>query len=161
MTTDASEACSGTEALRHPWFCPEAIQGPVPFSSVLIPARALGCSMEWNGQGARALWLQELRWSCCQLGCGLPLWQTSPRICPPQIEHQAVMWSGWGCVLLLGNEPLFSTQTAFLWHCPLSTECTLSLGATVPPGPQPRLLAAWHAARWSPLPGPFYLRFSA
>ena len=28
---------------------------------------------------------------CCQWGPGMPLWQTFPRMCPPQIQHQATV----------------------------------------------------------------------
>ena len=32
---------------------------------------------------------------CCQWGPGMPLWQTFPRMCPPQIQHQATVWGEW------------------------------------------------------------------
>ena len=88
------------------WFCPEAAQSHVRFSVVFVPNLVLGCGVCGSVLGARALWLQELKWLCYCLGPGLPLWQASPRTCEPQIWLQAEVWGGqsWSalnhCVLL-------------------------------------------------------------
>ena len=48
------------------------------------------------GLGVWALWLQELRQSCCCQRSGVSLWHSSCWTCLPQIQHEAVVWSGQG-----------------------------------------------------------------
>lgn len=81
VSTSASEACVVTENLctewprRGPQFYAEAAQMLHPFLHFVLTRLSarlvLGPEVWWWG----------LRWLCCLLETGLPIWQDSPRTC--------------------------------------------------------------------------------
>lgn len=94
VTTETNEAHADTVdlcAIHASIHSPTQKQHKVASHSPLCSSQ-IYCKSQ---AGDEAQWLQESRWLCCCLGPVLPLWQTSPRTCLPQSQHQALMWSGW------------------------------------------------------------------